>query len=67
MIEARSGELAIIICISDKREWNKFFFKNAPKIYIYTQLKLAKIKIKTTQNITRTLTIFLEHGIISSY
>ena len=56
--EARRAELAITNLISNKREWNNCFIKNAPKYR-----KLDETKSKNAPEITRLLTIFAEHGI----
>ena len=58
--QARGAELAITNLISDKREWNNCFIKNAPKYR-----KLDESKSKIAQKITRLLTIFAEHGIMA--
>ena len=46
--------------ISNKREWNHCFIKNAPKIC------KTKTKLETNQNILLlTLSIFIEHGTVA--
>ena len=46
--------------ISNKREWNHCFIKNAPKIY------KTKTKLETNQNILLlALAIFIEHGTVA--
>ena len=45
-IEARRAELAITNLISNKREWNNCFIKNAPNLYkinLYIELYVLEV------------------------
>ena len=60
-MSARSAEFGYNHFISNKREWNNCFIKNAPKYR-----KLDYNKSKKAQKTTHTLTIFVDHGIINN-
>ena len=60
MIDSQRGALRRVgynHLISNKREWNNCFIKNAPKYR-----KLDYNKNKKAQNITHTFAIFVDHG-----
>ena len=52
--------MAITNLISNKREWNNCFIKNAPKIQ-----KIDSTRNKNAPKITRLHTIVVEHGIMA--